>query len=70
MSENEIMFFKVPEVPKEPVPEEKVPVAVPKIPEPVPSEGLCHHSYYCKGNLVLPNISLKIDVPFFLLYCM
>lgn len=30
----------MPEVPKKPVPEEKVPVAVPKKPEPPPAKGM------------------------------
>lgn len=32
-------FFKVPEVPKK-IPEEKVPIAVPKKPEPTPAKGM------------------------------
>lgn len=36
------VFFKVPEVPKK-IPEEKVPTAVPKKPEPPPAKGmLCY----------------------------
>lgn len=34
--------FLVPEVPKKPVPEEKVPVAVPKKPERPPAKGMPH----------------------------
>jgi len=50
----------VPEAPKKPVPEEKVPVAVPKIPEPLPSEGICHHSYYSKDNPLSGSFKHKL----------
>lgn len=36
------VFFKVPEVPKK-IPEEKVPVAVPRKPEPTPAKGKLHY---------------------------
>ena len=36
------VFFKVPEVPKK-ISEEKVPVAVPRKPEPTPTKGMLHY---------------------------
>lgn len=59
-------FFKVPEVPRKPVPEEKVPAAVPKIPEPLPSEGICPHSFYCKDDPLFwsSKYKLKKKCPF------
>lgn len=39
-------IFKVLKVPKKAVQQEKPPVAVPKISEPSPAKGTCHHYSY------------------------
>lgn len=46
----------MPEVPKKVVPEEKIPVAVPKKPEPPPAKGTCH--YWRKKKTIAGNHSL------------
>lgn len=37
-----VFLFEVPEVPKK-IPEEKVPIAVPRKPEPPPAKGMFHY---------------------------
>lgn len=54
-------FFKVPEVPKKPVPEKKVPVPVPKKAEAPPAKGTSlHHLSTWKKNLLFIYIQVQI----------
>lgn len=54
-------FFKVPEVPKKPVPEKKVPVPVPKKVEAPPAKGTSlHYLKYMVKNFVYSHIQIPL----------
>lgn len=58
-----IIIFKVPEVPKKPVPEEKVPVPVPKKKEAPPVKGTPAHVYMLTKIFHLsPSFLLMLNV--------
>lgn len=51
-------IFKVPEAPKEVVPEKKVPVAVPKKPEAPPAIGISFHCSVKRGSCCLVRVTI------------
>lgn len=55
-------FFKVPEVPKKPVPEKKVPVPAPKKAEAPPAKGIISSFLYPGRNLMLASIHKKMSL--------
>lgn len=55
-------FFKVPEVPKKPVPEKKVPVPAPKKAEAPPAKGIISSFLYPGRNVTLASICKEMSL--------